>query len=269
MIDWTVPFIGRDEQLETIQTHIQAWNSRRIIFVWGDGGVGKTRLLHEVGKRFAPADTSQKMLPVIDFDDDTYEISQNLGFGIAQNLDRERFAPYLEALGQLHLAEKWAVEQGGELPARQAIAVNRSFIECFNQVSAQERIILREDRTDALQSTMPLTYLLETVAYLQNVVVLIAGRNAGEVYKQYQEQFGEDAVVLSLCPFTLADSRDYLERKQKILKVTLEAEWMDKLFLLVGGLPVLIDLAIEWAQNHRKLIWMDELSLSDLETLVL
>ena len=265
-MDWAVPFIGRDNELQLIHEQLLAWQTRRVLFVWGDGGVGKTRLLDEVGKRFDhSAEHIIKILPIIDFDDDKYKLSQNLGFTIAQQLDRHCFEPYLNALSQLYLAEKWAFEEGKPLLAERNGDINQTFIDCFNQASYKQRVVLRIDTTETLQNSTPLTYLLDMASHLQNVLILVAGRNGKQLYEQYQTPLQEDALLLTLPAFAVADSRDYLECKQSLLKVTLNREWMDKLFFLVGGRPVLIDLAIEWAQAHRTLPWMESLSLAELE----
>jgi len=267
-MDWAVPFIGRDNELQVIHQQLLAWQTRRVLFVWGDGGVGKTRLLDEVGKRFDhSAENIIKILPIIDFDDDKYKLSQNLGFSIAQQLDRHCFEPYLNALSQLYLAEKWAFEQGKPLLTERHGDVNQTFIDCFNQASYKQRIVLRIDTTETLQNATPLTYLLDMASHLQNVLILVAGRDGKQLYQQYQAQLQDDALLLALPAFAVADSRDYLQCKQSLLKVSLNRKWMDKLFFLVGGRPVLIDLAIEWAQAHRTLPWMESLSLAELEQL--
>ena len=269
MDHWSVPFINREEELETIKKHLLLWKTRHVIFIWGEGGIGKTRLLNEVEQRFAgiEMDFPVKIPPIVDFDDDRYKQPRNIEVSIARQLDPYTFDVYLEALRELRLAEASATQSDSRV-RRKLLEVKQLFVECFNKVSDQRRIVLRVDTTDTLQSTSPITHILDEMATrLHNVLILIAGRNVEQLYKEHVQEMEMHAVPMPLLPFTTSDSRSYLRQKQEILKITLESEWMDKLFILAGGLPVLIDLAIEWAQNHRALPGMDELSLSELEHL--
>jgi hypothetical protein len=42
---------------------------------------------------------------------------------------------------------------------------------------------------------------------------------------------------MPLKPFALSNGLTYLALKQETLKVTLDAEWVEKLFILAGGCP--------------------------------
>lgn len=268
---WSVPFIGRTEELQTITTHARAWETRRIIFISGDGGIGKTRLLNEIERSWTISNENLplKVLPILDFDNEQYKFSQNISVRISRQLDPLTFAPYFEAIRKMRLVEESHSKQGELTPLvqRQILTVDRRFVECFNQISQHQRVILRVDTTDALKDTGTFDYIHEMGMKLSNVLIVAAGRNAQQLYESYQKEWGQDAVHLPLQPFQLPDSRSYLEQKQAILHVTLDRSWMVKLFILAGGLPVLIDLAIEWAQNNRPLPWLEELSLPDLQQL--
>lgn len=270
-IDWNVSFIGREKELKIIQEQLNAWGTRCMIFIAGEGGIGKTRLLHEVERYFDKPDSEStvKILPIFDFDDDQFKFAQNVGVSIGRHLDRTAFDPYLEALRKIRIMEEDVTLSGQEAAylRRQTMAVNRLFVECFNKVSRKQRILLRIDTTDAIQNTVAFSYIYAMGAKLENTLILVAGRDAKELYEKYKEGLGDDAVFMPLQPFALADSRAYLAEKQKILKVTLPQEWMEKLFILAAGLPVLIDLAIEWAANHRLLPWMEQLALVKLQEL--
>lgn len=268
--EWSIPFVGREEELASISEHLQAWGTRRMIFIAGTGGIGKTRLLNEIALRFSNLPDFQLKIPeIIDFDDDRYQFPGNVGFTMARQLDVEVFEPYFEASRELHIAEERYGDTGIPTVTRKALAVNRIFIENFNAVTAKSRVLLRFDTTDAVFSddTLSFKYLFDLASQLKNVITLIAGRNAEELYNELGMSLGSDASLITLQPFALADSRTYLQHKQKSLKVTLDTEWVEKLFVLAGGRPILIDMAIEWAQNHRSLEGSESLSLSDLQTL--
>lgn len=270
-IHWNVPFIGREEELKMIREHLNAWGTRRMIFIAGEGGIGKTRLLHEVEAYFDKAESERaiRILPIFDFDDDQFKFAQNVGVSIGRHLDPTAFDPYLDALRKIRLMEEGVTFADREVAyiRRQTLAVNRLFVECFNRVARKQRILLRIDTTDAIQNSVAFSYIYAMGAKLENTLLLVAGRDAKELYEAYKDELEDDAVLIPLQPFALADSRTYLTEKQRILKVTLPQEWMEKLFILAAGLPVLIDLAIEWAKNHRLLPWMEQLTLAELQDL--
>lgn len=267
--EWPVEFVGRQEELATLTSHIQAWNTRRFVFIDGPGGIGKTRLLEEVEKRFVDlaSELPIKILPIIDFDDDRYKFSQNIGISIGRQLDPGAFEEYFGLLRDLRLAEEQADETDSPLLGRKFLAINREFAKAFNSVSQQRRVILRFDTTETVGDSVMLSYVFDIGKNLQNTLVVLAGRNAKTLYERYESDLASDAFLLSLAPFGAIDFRDYLEAKRRILGVHLEDEWLEKLFLVAGGVPVLVDMAIEWAQTNRRLNWLDEWSRVDLEKL--
>lgn len=269
--EWSIPFVGREEELTIIREHLQAWGTRRVIFIAGGGGIGKTRLLNEVVTRFSNLpNVSLKTPAIIDFDDDRYKFRDNVKFALARQIDVAAFSPYFETFHDLRLAEERWGDANMTMITRKALAVDRDFIENFNNILRDSRVLLRFDTTDAISLNDPLTlkYLFDMVMQLENIVLIVAGRNADEIYEQMRKDLGREAVLIQLKPFAIADSRAYLEHKQQVMKVAIpDIEWLDKLFILAGGLPVLIDLAIEWAQIRRPLKGLESLSLSELQSL--
>jgi len=269
--EWSIPFVGREDELTVIREHLLDWGTRRVIFIVGEGGIGKTRLLNEVAARFSDLPRIPLKIPeIIDFDDDRYKFPGNIGFTLARQLDVTAFESYFEASRELHLAEeRWGDTNVGVV-TRKALAVDRIFVENFNAVSQQQRVMLRFDTTDTLSAndTISVKYLLDLALHLENLVMLIAGRNTAEIYEHVGKDLGDDATLIRLQPFASSDSQAYLEHKQRAMKVTLDLDWVSKLLILAGGLPVLIDLAIEWAQIQRPLRGLESLSLTDLQLLV-
>ncbi len=65
-----VPFINREDELALIDKLIKEWGTFRILCIEAPGGIGKTRLLQEVRKRYMTSDdTSLLITDIIDFDD--------------------------------------------------------------------------------------------------------------------------------------------------------------------------------------------------------
>ncbi|MBK8904549.1 MAG: ATP-binding protein [Anaerolineaceae bacterium] len=264
-----IRFIGRNGELELIRESLCEWGSQKIIFISGEGGVGKTRLLQEVDRRVETWDLpfACKTIPIIDFDDDQYKLPQNIGFAIGQQLGHDTFEPYFETARDLRLAQIHASLHGVRVPSRKWATANQSFTECFARASKEQRIILRIDTMDTLSETGSLAYILDMAFQLTNVLLLFAGREVDQVYQKYKSKSPSDISLIELKPFDPDECQNYLQEKQRHLQITLDINWLQKLFVLANGVPVLIDLAIEWAATHRKIDLIEEVSLSELNDL--
>lgn len=260
----TSTFIGREIELEEIYTILNSARPRHVLFLGGTGGVGKTRLLLEIENRISNSATNHyKLLPIIDFDDDKYKLSQGIGFAIAQQFPRGTFDKYVEAHYDLRMAEDRTLNQESSYLQRKQIALRRAFVDCFNLASENQKVVLRFDTTDSIHE-VPLSFILDVATDLRNVVLIAAGRNAEALYDRFQQQFGPDVSKIQLEPFTLEQCDLYLREAILQYQVALDVEWMRKVFLLSGGLPVVLDLAIEWSARNRKLEAIDDISLDGL-----
>ncbi|MBN2006245.1 MAG: hypothetical protein JXA21_23015 [Anaerolineae bacterium] len=231
--EWSVPFVGREEELSIIREHLQAWGTRCVIFIVGGGGIGKTRLLNEVGVQFSGLPKISLKIPaIIDFDDDRYKFRDNVKFALARQIDASVFTPYFEAFHDLRLTEEQWDDANVSIVTRKATAAERAFIESFNIVLRKSRIVLRFDTTDAvsLNDSLVLKYLFDMVTQLENIVMLVAGRNADEIYEQVKNDLGRNAILVQLPPFESTDSHTYLKYKQQAMKVAIsDEEWLEKL----------------------------------------
>jgi tetratricopeptide (TPR) repeat protein len=267
MIRERVPFLNREDELAEIAKHLQVWGTRRLVCIQGPPGIGKTRLMQEVGRRFAALDFGfpLKVCDIIDFDDFHFHMPQNVGREIARQLGQDALRPYLEALRDGRLAEDRGAPR--EYMTRSILEVNRTFIDCFNRVSDRKRILLRLDTTDALQESQPFEYMLQIALQLQNVLFLFAGRDANVLYDALRREVGGDAILVRLGPFEMRVGREYLLGKQRGLPFDLDPEWADKLLILSGGHPILIDMAFDWAVHNVPIPWMEEITLPKLQRL--
>lgn len=268
MSEWSMPFIGRTHELDTIQRHLQAWGTSHLIFISGEGGIGKTRLLNQVEEQFTTSilDVPIKVLPIIDFDERRFALPRSIGFRIAHQLNQESaFVPYMDILNDLQLHEEQDNEIRSPYIQRKLQESYRTFKECFNRVARSHRIVLRFDTTEK-EARVPLDYLLvDLFPDLENTLFLVAGRTTHEFYTTYQSQLTGRATLLPLDPFNSEEWQLYLENKQQAIKRTLDREWMNLHFHLAGGIPVLVDLAIERTQAGHS--WIVPLSQERFDTL--
>ena len=142
-----------EEELTLIDQTVSEWGTRRIICVQADGGVGKTRLLQEVRNRYSQVEVNKHLLitDIIDFDDYTYHISQNIGRRIAQMTDEAMFEPYIRGLADYRRMEEIGISP--ERLTEELKRIDQVFVECFSNVTTERRVILLLDTTDKLEGT--------------------------------------------------------------------------------------------------------------------
>jgi tetratricopeptide (TPR) repeat protein len=258
-----VPFINRDNELVQIEALIRERGTRRVLCIQAPGGIGKTRLLQEVQERFA----KDTLIPgIIDFDDLALRIPGNIEFTIAKQIGQDTFSVYWESLQAYHQLREEGVSPGRL--AQKKLEVRQAFLDDFNEFSTQQRVVLLLDTTDTLEGTEAWSYIVTELSQrLKNHLLIAAGRNAKKVYEELQSKISRDAQFIELSRLDAEASESYLRQKQKLLHVTLEPKLAEKLLLLAGGRPILIDLAVEWLAREIPLDWLIESSLQDLESL--
>lgn len=262
-----VPFVNREAELAQIEALIGEWGTRRVLCIHGPGGVGKTRLLQEVHQWYPAKDTPRLLVAgILDFDELRLRIPENVGQQIAGWLDPQVFEPYLRALMDWRKMEMAGVSS--ERLTREKLIVNQTFVQCFNEISAQKRVTLLVDTTDALRETEDVwEYMQRLALQLQNCLVLLAGRNARDLYQILHPELSDDVQDLELEPLKPDASAEYLEHKQRQLHLVLDPKIVKKLLLLTGGLPILLDLAMEWLARDVPLPWLIERDMEELEQL--
>jgi simple sugar transport system substrate-binding protein len=203
---------------------------------------------------------------IFDFDDRSLHHPQGLGQRVARSLeaalgqDGDAFAAY-----RRELRDRRQMEMDGESPEtlrRQAERIDETFVECFNAVSARQRVVLFRDTTDALSS--PEQWRYELLAQYENCVILIAGRNADEFGKRLKD-LGQEVEVVDLQPLTDRDSRRYFMQKQEMLRLHVKPALADKILLLAAGRPILLDLAAERLAREVPFEWLTGLQIEDLK----
>lgn len=243
-----VPFINREEELALIDKLIGEWGTLRMLCIHAPGGIGKTRLLQEVRTRYKSSKQPRLITTdIIDFDDRTLHVAENVGQRIAQMLDEETaessmqhvFDPHIQSLIDLRKMEMAGVSV--ERLSQQYIYSDTLFIECFYTIAEQKRIVLCVDTTDALKETDFWDYLIRMAGQLKNTLILLAGRNAKDIGKFLQSALGEGVVrIRELPPLLEKAGEAYLLQKLQLLHTELdpESKLTKKLLLLSGGNPI-------------------------------
>lgn len=256
-----MPFVGRTDELQRIRSLVKEVGARQVVCIAGAGGIGKTRLLEEVRKQI----TQLPMLvsPIIDFDDRTLFISDNLERTIAQQLGEKYFRPYLQALRDLRNVENSNVSMSTVNQLRDQM--HDTFLQNYNALTQSKRVVLLFDTTDHILEREVWKRLQMLLPHLINTLVILAGRNAAILYHQLRASLGSDAQLLTLNTLREEKVDDvYLRQKQDQLYVSIDKALAEKVLALAQGRPIIIDLAVEWLARDAPDDWLLDASPEDI-----
>jgi tetratricopeptide (TPR) repeat protein len=258
-----IPFVGYQSELAYIDSVIREWGTLRVVCIDAPAGGGKTRLMQELRQRYTSTndDSNLVVTDIIDFNDPTMHKLQNIGYTIAQTIDPKIFEPYLRVLLNWRKMELSGV--GFEQLSQAARAVNQTFISCFNMITA--RVILLVDTLDALGDLSILHNLIQSGKQLQNVVVVLAGRNVQAIGESLSAELGKDVKTIILPPLSQQAAQTYMHHLEKELRISLEPALIDKLIFLSNGRVPLLDLSVKRFAHPHTLPWLTTCSLSELE----
>lgn len=261
-----VPFIGRSQELDAIDKLIRADNTQAVICVSGDGGIGKTRLLQEIGNLYSRKQEEQTlMLPgIIDFDDMAVQGVGSLSRRIVKMLGDTHFEPYLRSVEDWRKMESVGVST--EKLMQEGENIHAALVECFNALSSQQRVVLRFDTIEAIADTEILEHLLRLTTQFENYLIIIAGRNADTIAERLAVQLEKNTVhLIGLKPMDNQSSQEYLRKKEETLHISMPEPLRERLIILSNGLPIIIDLAAESILRNIPMEWLIESDLEELK----
>ena len=244
-------FVGREEKLALIGDLLAApWGSRRVLLVHGLGGVGKTRLLQEIYRRreeyTRTLGDAFLFTNVFDFDEVSLRLALNWEQRLVEELGQGWFREYLTARDTYIRFELLGADP--DLLREQRRRKDRFFIESYNRLAKEKRILLLFDTLETVQGTELWRHLLDIADGLENTVMVLAGRKLDEVRPELENRWNTEVVhFIELQPFSESEVADYFASTDVGAEV--EPEMREKLYLLTGGHPILIALAIEWLRR--------------------
>jgi tetratricopeptide (TPR) repeat protein len=254
-----VDFIGRVEELTKIEALLKRPENKSLISIEGIGGIGKTRLLEESYRRFS---NHYKVCKIIDFDNNLFQIQGSIIAHISKELNGDGFFNSFFELKNAY--EKWEQELIiGDLTLKEhSKTLNRLFVQTFNRLSNEQKIVVIFDTLDKLDSKA-IPYLAKFFASLENVVFLVAGRkkNLQRLMKLVPE---EQILHLELKKFNHREIEAYIQKKRIISSVLVHHKTEEKIGILSRGKPILIDLAIDRIGMDNSISWLDEYSIDDI-----
>ena len=266
---YNISFIGRQDELNTIKESILNFNELCLVFIDAPGGIGKTRLLQEIlESENSYTKYLVKFSQILDFDDRTLHDFHSFLFRLVQNLkETSKFSLYIEELKKYHKKIHGKVSYES-LNITKNAAIER-FVECFNNVSKTKRIVILIDTIEALKNNF-VNYWEEIgliISKLENSLFVFSGRNAKSIEKIIKPILKSNTFEykISLQPLSIENIKDYILEKQRIMHIPIDSSITDHLVSLSAGNPILLDLAIDWIVRERKIDWIHECNIEDIQ----
>ncbi len=271
-----VSFIGRETELEKILSFAAEEKTRKVLLIEGDGGIGKSALLTEAREKCLNIEEEyQKLLgseielddlhiiDIIDFDNRLNHIPEVVRNFIAEQLDANSFKNYYKLLEDLRMMKAKKVE-GFELQEKEK-EVRSSFVTDFNKFSQQNRVVIFFDTMDSLPATTIWDRLIDFILEVKNVLFVLAGRSSIKLIEHIEPRLGDDVERLILQPMSEKDSMNYLNLKKQQLHLNIPDSLTEKLLYIARGLPIIVDLAVEWLARGVRLDWLEKVEPTQTE----
>lgn len=265
--------VGRKQEQEEICRAIEG--GKQVVYVEGQGGIGKTRLLTEAAS-FIPEmvpDRPTVVLGIIDFYDTAMHSSIALEDALASRIRRQSedetlFQDFSRILEQY---------RAGRTEEKQ---VHETFAQAFNEWVEDRYAVLCFDTAEALEygrdaeeviedceiegeEAPAAKWIQENLRNLNNAMLLIAGRPTRTMHTRLRESYSRDLWTdMSLEAFSLEETYQYF--KASPYGSDEDKETIERVWLLTGGRPILLSLAIDWLYRG---VQLQELYKDDLETL--
>ncbi|WP_298911550.1 AAA family ATPase [uncultured Nostoc sp.] len=255
-------FVGREEHLNRIISLVREPNLH-IVLVEGRGGIGKTWLLRALQSRLNQIQIGTS--EIIDCDTPVFNDAEDLYTQIAKQLYDYTYKEWLLRLRQLREDENRLSLTAYQEERKQ---IEKFLVDEINRKSSQQRLVFLIDTVEKLGQPEIRAEVWEYIAnlcqQLDNTVFILAGRPS--IARQILEKSfkEEELTYLELNEFTREDVQTYILSKEEQLHFTLGKDLVEKIIVLSGGSPIMIEFGVEYA--YREVI-PDWLESEDIETI--
>jgi tetratricopeptide (TPR) repeat protein len=274
-------YIPREEEREilTVLERVRQERQSQVVLLYGEGGVGKTRLLRTLARRQGTEGQLGRASWVepIDVDDPEYWLLANLQGAIARRLDPDGqyFGEYLRYLAQL-------VAFSGESVSAETIVsrlghVRRIFLECYADFisGTGKPAVIGLDTVETIRGTELLVTLTQWMKSLPGTLFILSGRPvpgtgqglaADPIEMELAHSHRPMPVTrVRLAKFTLAAAEQYLTESK--VGAGLAAEERVKLVRLTRGHPLWLALTVAYLDD-KGLPEEARLPLAEIERIV-
>jgi tetratricopeptide (TPR) repeat protein len=245
-----------------------------VVYIEGDPGIGKTRLLQEIP--ILVQGSNVRLVSIIDFYDSAMHSYSAVEEVIAHSLGREWFKKFWEirqTFERKRIIGELAIGEFARELDKQRLEVWKAFKDDYNCLATREdvnRIVLCFDTVESLEYEYDAPevvedceikleeapswgWLLSRVQELKNTTVFIGGRPSGRIREDLAKTYGPSFKHVELRGFTREEVKVYCEAR---IKDKLEDEMVNRIHILTDGRPIVVSLAIDWWLHG---IWDDAL----------
>ncbi len=266
--------IGRQKQLNQVKAAIKESKKASVFFIYGIGGIGKTRLLEEIGdfikKDLKPDEAIDvRWSGIIDLYHSDMHSNSRIEERIVANLDPEEFYFSLYQKKRREFQQQRAAGLVGSVLEEARNQLTEAFVNGFEQLSRDYRVVLTFDTLELVQyesefvqevcqieerSTSVKNWLLEQISKFKNTVTVFAGRPHPFLQKDFDYIFSKadcNYQSLPIVQFSRSEARKYLkqitaQRPELYEKIDLDDETFEIIFRgAENGRPVYISLALD------------------------
>lgn len=266
-------YIPRQEEREILDAVSELGRDRRsrAVLLYGEGGVGKTRLVRALAERHS-ADGMTAWLDPIDVDDTEYWLLSNLEEIVARRLDPENryFGAYRAYLAQLPSYTR--AQASPETVVSHLGRIKQIFTECYKSFIAGsgKTVVLTFDTVEAIRGMYLLPTLTQWMKMIPGTLFILSGRpmpddDEGQdpIQRELEDPYqGIPFTMVRLGEFSQHAASEYLEKSH--VAAGLDAEERMKLVLLTRGHPLWLALTVSYLDT-KGLPEEVEMSLKDVE----
>ncbi len=242
------PFIGRKAEIEKIENMLDSHGNLYIFLVDGKGGIGKTRLLEEVYKRF-----SDKIhtLELIDLSSLRLQTVDGLIGKIRLHFKEWNFEDYEWEMGYLKQMEIEGASQSAIHEQRSRIY--STFVKSFNLNTASQCVMILLDTADEGVRKRDFWPILKSsvLAHMQNALILIAGRYISSEASDWPQVKSSQVQTLRIEGLGVDEIWNYMKQIKASNAITREV--CETLHILSEGRPIMVDLSIDWLTRQLQL----------------
>ncbi len=268
----TRQLIGREAEERILCQAIEG-DGLCVVYITGEAGVGKTRLLENLPAIIGKCSNHDKCLwSKKDWIIDLYDPEKHSNSGLeaaivgALDPDKEMFAAYRKGRKEFDRQRR----AGASLFTLEQLrhSLIEKFIAGFNEISREKRVVIALDTVELVQYESDVVqqvcgiepqgievreWLTSNLPRLENTVFILAGRPKPELARDLRQTFGERLVEIQLQPWpdekhTLA----YFNAVQKELPANrqdalrqMTKDWRRVVHRYAGGHPLKVTLTIE------------------------
>jgi len=247
-------YVRRQEEhrIEELVESVRSDGESRVVLLYGEGGVGKTRLVRALADRHGTGDETA-WLPPIDLDDPRYWLMSNLESFVCDELDpgRDRFISYYDA--ELNVYRFAGPDVGTETVLSHFSRMRREFVRCYRSLVEQTGIVvvITLDTVETIRGMDLLRTVIEAIKYLPRTLLVLSGRPplAGEQDDPLVHWL--DRVSDPMRPITIRMGGFTSKEAEAFLEISaannlLNDDERSRLVRLTGGSPLWLELAVEY-----------------------